>query len=41
MRRNYETSLHFIEDIRTVSMIAARMNKGKTIKKNTLIACLT
>jgi len=32
---------NFIEDINTVSMMAARINKGKAIKKNILIACLT
>jgi len=34
-------SFHCIEDISTVSMRAARMNKGKAIKKNILIASLT
>jgi len=41
MRRNYERSFNYIEDIRTVSMKAARMNKEKAIKKNILIECLT
>jgi hypothetical protein len=41
MRRYYKASFHKSEEIRTVSMNAVRMNKGKAIKKNILIACLT